>query len=222
MKERFPVIAIDGPAGAGKSTLAKLLAERLGFVYVNTGAMYRAVAYVMKHCKICDPVEAAAKIDIRFEKDRIFLSGLDVTEDLYTPEISMLSSEISALSGVRKELVKKQREIAKRFPVVMEGRDIGTVVFPDAEVKLFLTASAYERARRRKRQFNDPRSVEEIAAEIKKRDEQDSSRADSPLKIPEDAILIVTTDLNIEEVLERALFIIRKKLKHFFENVKTE
>ncbi len=222
MKERFPVIAIDGPAGAGKSTVAKLLAQRLGFIYVNTGAMYRAVAYIMKNCGICDPVEAAAHLNISFKNDRILLDGEDVTEKLYTPEISMLSSSISALSGVRRELVKKQREFAKRYPVVMEGRDIGTVVFPDAEVKLYLTASAYERARRRKKQFNDPRPIEEIAEELRKRDEQDSTREDSPLKVPEDAYVIVTTDLSINEVLDRIIHIVKRKLGSFLEEVKAE
>ncbi len=222
MKERFPVIAIDGPAGAGKSTVAKLLAQRLGFIYVNTGAMYRAVAYIMKNCEICDPVEAAAHLNITFKNDRILLDGEDVTEKLYTPEISMLSSSISALSGVRRELVKKQREFAKRYPVVMEGRDIGTVVFPDAEVKLYLTASAYERARRRKKQFNDPRPIEEIAEELRKRDEQDSTREDSPLKVPEDAYVIVTTDLSINEVLDRIIHIVKRKLGSFLEEVKAE
>ena len=212
--KRFPVIAIDGPAGAGKTTVAKLLAERLGITYINTGAMYRAVALVYKR-KNGDPVKIAQEIAIRFRGERIFLGNEDVTNLLYTPEMSMLSSTLSAIPGVRRALVPKQREMANYSPVVMEGRDIGTVVFPDADVKFFLTASVEERAKRRKAQFNDPRPLEEIKREISERDEQDSTREDSPLKPAEDAIIVDTTGVPLEQVVEILLREIEKKKLKF-------
>lgn len=212
--KRFPVIAIDGPAGAGKTTVAKLLAERLGITYINTGAMYRAVALVYKR-KNGDPVKIAQEIAIRFREERIFLGNEDVTNLLYTPEMSMLSSTLSAIPGVRRALVPKQREMANYSPVVMEGRDIGTVVFPDADVKFFLTASVEERAKRRKAQFNDPRPLEEIKREISERDEQDSTREDSPLKPAEDAIIVDTTGVPLEQVVEILLREIEKKKLKF-------
>jgi len=212
--KRFPVIAIDGPAGAGKTTVAKLLAERLGITYINTGAMYRAVALVYKR-KNGDPVKIAQEIAIRFREERIFLGNEDVTNLLYTPEMSMLSSTLSAIPGVRRALVPKQREMANYSPVVMEGRDIGTVVFPDADVKFFLTASVEERAKRRKAQFNDPRPLEEIKREISERDEQDSTRENSPLKPAEDAIIVDTTGVPLEQVVEILLREIEKKKLKF-------
>jgi len=212
--KRFPVIAIDGPAGAGKTTVAKLLAERLGITYINTGAMYRAVALVYKR-KNGDPVKIAQEIAIRFRGERIFLGNEDVTNLLYTPEMSMLSSTLSAIPGVRRALVPKQREMANYSPVVMEGRDIGTVVFPDADVKFFLTASVEERAKRRKAQFNDPRPLEEIKREISERDEQDSTRENSPLKPAEDAIIVDTTGVPLEQVVEILLREIEKKKLKF-------
>jgi len=212
--KRFPVIAIDGPAGAGKTTVAKLLAERLGITYINTGAMYRAVALVYKR-KNGDPVKIAQEIAIRFRGERIFLGNEDVTNLLYTSEMSMLSSTLSAIPGVRRALVPKQREMANYSPVVMEGRDIGTVVFPDADVKFFLTASVEERAKRRKAQFNDPRPLEEIKREISERDEQDSTREDSPLKPAEDAIIVDTTGVPLEQVVEILLREIEKKKLKF-------
>jgi len=208
------VIAIDGPAGAGKTTVAKLLAERLGITYINTGAMYRAVALVYKR-KNGDPVKIAQEIAIRFRGERIFLGNEDVTNLLYTSEMSMLSSTLSAIPGVRRALVPKQREMANYSPVVMEGRDIGTVVFPDADVKFFLTASVEERAKRRKAQFNDPRPLEEIKREISERDEQDSTRENSPLKPAEDAIIVDTTGVPLEQVVEILLREIEKKKLKF-------
>lgn len=209
--KRYPVIAIDGPAGAGKTTVAKLLAERLNITYVNTGAMYRAVALIYRRRNDGDPVEIAESLKIEFRGDRVFLEGEDITDELYTPEMSKLSSDLSAISGVRRALVTRQREQALSGPVVMEGRDIGTVVFPDAEVKFFLTASSEERARRRKQQFGDPRPLEEIKKEIEERDLQDSTRADSPLCPAEDAIVIDTTGVPLERVLEILIKHIREK-----------
>jgi len=203
---RYQVIAIDGPAGSGKSTIAKLLAERIGFVYVNTGAMYRAVALVYKRGK-GNPVKIAWELNIRFKGEKIFLGDEEITNKIYTPLVSKLSSDLSAISGVRKALVQKQRELALSFPIIMEGRDIGTVVFPDAEAKFFLTASLEERAMRRKLQLSDPRPIEEIEKEIEIRDRQDSTREDSPLKPADDAAIIDTTGIDIEGVLA---FILRE------------
>lgn len=208
--KRYPVIAIDGPAGAGKTTVAKLLAKRLNITYVNTGAMYRAVALIYKR-RDGNPVEIAKSLKIDFRGDRVFLEGEDITDELYTPEMSKLSSDLSAISGVRRALVEKQREQAFLGPIVMEGRDIGTVVFPDAEVKFFLTASAEERARRRKEQFGDPRPLEEIRREIEERDLQDSTRADSPLRPAEDAVVIDTTGLPLDRVIEILIGYIRER-----------
>ncbi len=209
---RNPVIAIDGPAGAGKSTLARLLAERLGFVYVNTGAMYRAVALLWKETGE-EPEKIARQLDFEMRGDRVFVGERDVTELLYTPEISDLSSRVSTRPGVRRALVDLQRAQREKYPVVMEGRDIGTVVFPDAEVKFYITASSRERARRRKLQFNDPRPLEVIEREIKIRDERDSTREDSPLRRAPDAVFIDTTDLSIEEVLKLMEKFAKEKLK---------
>ncbi len=207
---RYPVIAIDGPAGAGKTTAAKLLAERLNITYVNTGAMYRAVAFLYsKHGG--DPVKIAENLQIEFRGDRVLLNGEDITDKLYTPEMSKLSSDLSAIPGVRRALVAKQREQALLGPIVMEGRDIGTVVFPDAEIKFFLTASAEERARRRKEQFGDPRPLEVIKREIEERDLQDSTREDSPLRPAEDAILIDTTGVPLEQVIEMLMEHVRRR-----------
>jgi len=209
-----PAIAIDGPAGAGKSTLAKLLAEKLGFVYINTGAMYRAVALLWKE-KGGDPAEIAKGLRFQIEGDRILVEGRDVTDVLYTPEISELSSRISANPEVRRALVALQRSFRERYPVVMEGRDIGTVVLPDAEVKFFITASPLERARRRKAQFNDPRPLQEIKEEIERRDRRDSSREASPLRRAPDALVVDTTDMGVRETLELLLEFVRKKLKNY-------
>jgi len=209
-----PAVAIDGPAGAGKSTLARLLAEKLGFVYVNTGAMYRAVALLWKE-RGGDPVEIARNLEFDMKGDRILVEGRDVTDKLYTPEISELSSKISTDPRVREALVALQRSMRERYPVVMEGRDIGTVVLPDAEVKFFVTASALERARRRKAQFSDPRPLEEIREEIERRDRRDSSRRASPLRRAPDALVVDTTGMGIEETLEVLLRFVKDRLKAY-------
>lgn len=211
---RKPIIAIDGPAGAGKSTVARMVAERLGYLYIDTGAMYRAVALQVMRAgtSISDhrAITALAKrLDIRFERadsgQHILVDGEDVSEAIRTSEATRLSSPVSAIRGVRNRLVEIQRKMGEQGGVVMEGRDIGTVVFPDAEVKIFLTASAQERARRRTEELK-AKGVEadqaQIAAEIAERDLRDSSRAHAPLKQAPGAILIDSDKLKPEEVAD--------------------
>ena len=212
------IIAIDGPAGSGKSTVAKQVARMLGFQYLDTGAMYRSVAwYALEHQVNPDDADALARIaqeksiEFRAAEDdtqpsRVFIDGVDVTGEIRTPRIDKAVTPVSAIPEVRSALVLQQRAIASTHNVVMEGRDIGTVVFPNAEVKVFLTASAEERARRRAAQ-NRERGFGEvdesaILKDIIRRDEADSTRAASPLKPADDAHMLDTTDLSIDEVCE--------------------
>ncbi|HBT48756.1 MAG: Cytidylate kinase [Caldanaerobacter subterraneus] len=214
-------IAIDGPAGAGKSTAAKKLAKLLGFTYIDTGAMYRAITLkvLRENISLEDEeriVEVARKSDISLDGERVFLDGEDVSEEIRKPIISEKVSVVSQIPEVREILVKKQRKIAEGKNVVMDGRDIGTVVLPDAQFKFFLTASLEERARRRYEELKNKGTevkYEEVLEEIKKRDSLDSGRKTSPLTIPEGAILIDTTDLTEEEVVERVYEAIRKNTK---------
>jgi cytidylate kinase len=197
-------IAIDGPAAAGKTTLAKRLAEELGFLFVPTGAMYRAVAWAQRN-----GIDwKRAKLEVR-EGGRIYLDGRDITDELANPEIDELSSKVAVDSEVRRHLVALQREIARGRDVVMEGRDIGTVVLPDAELKIFLWATPEERARRRLRERGG--KFEEILEAIKRRDERDSSRTDSPLRPAEDAVIIDTTDKSPEETLRVVLELVEER-----------
>jgi len=212
-----PIVAIDGPAGAGKSTVAKGVADRLGYLYIDTGAMYRAVAWkvIEEKIPISDHSKIAAlanRLEVHFEKiegeQHIFADGEDVTEAIRTPQATRLSSPVSAIKGVRKRLVALQRKMGEAGGVVMEGRDIGTVVFPRAEVKVFLTASAGERARRRTDQLKEmgvEADVQEIAAEISERDLRDSSRTEAPLKQASDAVLIETDPLTLDQVVEAVI-----------------
>ena len=217
-------VAIDGPAGAGKSTLSRKAASELGFIYVDTGALYRAVG--LKFSKLgyntelnCEVGEVLkdTRVDIRFVdgEQRVFLDEKDVSDDIRTPEASMMASAVSAKPEVRGFLLDMQRQLAKQNNVVMDGRDIGTVVLPDADVKIFLTASAEARAQRRyKEQVERGEDVtfEQVFASIQKRDEADSSRATAPLKAAEDAVVVDTTDLNLEESVGVILGIIKEKL----------
>ncbi len=192
------VIAIDGPAGAGKSTVARAVAERCGYTYLDSGAMYRCVALAVSE-RGGDPAEVAASIEIELG-DRVLLDGRDVTEAIRTPEISEASSRVSADIGVRMALVRKQQAILEEGDWVAEGRDIGTVVCPNAAVKVFLTASAEERARRRAEELGADYAAT-LAAQLE-RDERDERRAHSPLIAANDAVPVDTTQLDLDAVLE--------------------
>ena len=218
---RQPIVAIDGPSGVGKSTLSKLLANELGFVNLDTGAMYRAVALAVARRGL-EPDDAIAlgrladALAIEFVRnagsERVLLDGEDVSTAIRTPEISLLTSRVSACPAVREALVRKQRELCARGGCVLEGRDIGTVVFPDAEVKFFLVASAAERGRRRFLELQAKGVAVDLAktvAEVEARDNHDSSRSHSPLYRAADAVEIDTTDRGIDQVLAEMLRIIQ-------------
>lgn len=205
-------VAIDGPAGAGKSTMAKCLARKLGFVYVDTGAIYRTVGYHMNLMGIGprdkDGVERLlddVNLRITYGDDgsqHMLLNGFDVTEEIRTPEMSKIASEISAQPAVREFLLDMQRDIARTHNVIMDGRDIGTVVLPQADVKIYLTASARVRAERRMKEQEakgQKQSFEKVLQEIEARDHQDMTRAIAPLKQAKDAVLLDTSELNLEE-----------------------
>jgi CMP/dCMP kinase len=193
------VIAIDGPAGVGKSSVARAAAERLGFTYLDTGAMYRAVAYRSSNDD-ADPAEVARSVELELG-DRVRVDGEDVTERIREPWVSETSSRVSSNPGVRAALVKQQRRLMSEGDWVAEGRDIGTVVMPDAEVKIFLTASPEERARRRAAELGTDAAV--VLKEQTMRDERDRSREHSPLVPAEDAVPVDTTGLSLEEVVEQ-------------------
>lgn len=217
------VIAIDGPSGAGKSTVARLLARRLGYVQIDTGAMYRTVALLLSRSGI-DPDDGPAVerfctgIDIRFDwadgTQRVLANGEDVTAAIRTPEMSLLTSRISALRPVREAMMRVQREMGRLGGVVLEGRDIGTVVFPDADLKFFLSASPEERGRRRFEELNgkgERVTLEETVAAVCRRDEQDSQRDLAPLRQADDAIAIDSSLMGVEEVLERMTALVSEK-----------
>lgn len=218
------VVAIDGPAGSGKSTASRRLAERLGFVLVDTGAMYRAVALVARERGVAwDDAEGlgelTAGLELRFEpgeggEPRLFVDGVDRSAAIRTPEISQGASRVSAHPPVREALLGQQRRLGERGGVVLEGRDIGTVVFPDAEVKVFLTASAETRARRRVGDLSDrgiTADYAETLAEIQARDERDSTRPVAPLRPADDALLLDTSDMDLEQVVDHLERLVRQR-----------
>lgn len=218
-------IAIDGPAGAGKSTLSRLLAENLGFVYVDTGALYRAVGLfaLRSGVKATDADSVAeilqkASIDLKFEDgvQHVYLNGEDVSSKIRTPEVSMAASQVSAIPSVRSFLLDLQKSIAAKNNVVMDGRDIGTVVLPNAKIKIFLTASPEDRARRRYEEMIDKGDIadySQVLSDIIKRDSADSGRGIAPLRAAEDAIRIDTTGYELEKSLEKIITVVKEKLQ---------
>lgn len=220
------IVAIDGPAGAGKSTVSKLLARRLGLSFVDTGALYRTVALSARRQGIATEDDAGltallGRIGISFratgEDNRVFLDGEDVSAEIRTPEISLLASAVSARRVVREGLLDLQRRLALEAPVgaVLEGRDIGTVVFPDADLKFFLEASSDVRARRRYEELfqkGSESTLDAVLSDQTKRDRDDSSRAVAPLKAAEDAIRVDSSSLPLSEVVQRLERVIRERL----------
>jgi cytidylate kinase len=219
------VIALDGPSGAGKSTVTRLLAQKLGYLQIDTGAMYRAVACLLLQSGI-DPDDAEAverlcrDVDVRLEQDngtqRVYANGREVTSLIRTPEMSAMTSRISTLRPVREAMLKSQHRMGERGGVVLEGRDIGTVVFPDADVKFFLSATAEERGRRRYLELiakGEQVTLEETVQAVISRDLQDSQRDLAPLRMADDAIAIDSSGRTIEEVLDTMLGICRKTLQ---------
>lgn len=204
------IIAIDGPAGAGKSSVSRLLAQRLGFIRVDTGALYRAIALCALRAEIDAQEGAALKsllegLDVDQKNGEVFLNGVLERESLRQPEVSRAASDFATLPSVREKLLDLQRHIGRSCDSIVDGRDIGTVVFPDAPLKIYLTASAQARAKRRLRELQDKgieRPFEEVLSEIEERDRQDMSREIAPLKQADDAHLVDATDLNLEEVVE--------------------
>lgn len=222
MNKKQYAVAIDGPSGAGKSTLAKAAAERLGILYVDTGAIYRTIGLYVQRRGI-DPKDTAAVLaaltDIRIGMDhdadgmqRMLLNGEDVTADIRLPEISMYASAVSAIQGVRDFLMEMQRSLARERSVIMDGRDIGTVVLPDADVKIFLYADVEVRAKRRElelRQRGTPKPYEEVLREMEERDYNDTHRAAAPLRAADDAIMVDTSSMDFDASLALLLDVIR-------------
>lgn len=218
-------IAIDGPASAGKSTIAKLVAKKLGYIYCDTGAMYRSVTYMAKQEKVSysdelQIVELMNKFKINFKNDingqKVFINEQDISDEIRSVDITNNVSEVSALRLVREKLLELQREIANNSDVVMDGRDIGTTVLPDADVKIFMIASVHERAVRRFKEYESKGievSLDQLEKEISERDYKDSHRAISPLKKANDAIELDTTSLSVDEVVTKVLEVVKNTNK---------
>ncbi len=225
METKTIAIAIDGPAGAGKSSLAKALAKKLDYIYVDTGALYRAIGLAFSkrgydtslNCDIEEELESIT-VDIRFINgvQHVFLGKDDVSDEIRTPVASMMASAVSAKPQVRTFLLDMQRDFAKKYNCIMDGRDIGTVVLPDADLKIFLTASDEERAMRRYKELKekgDTSTFEEVLSDMRQRDYNDSHRAIAPLKPAHDAIIADTTGKNVEESMVMLLDIIKENIK---------
>lgn len=225
MNQDVIAVAIDGPAGAGKSTIARAAAAQLGFVYVDTGALYRTIGLAVCRRGI-DGTDAPGvlatlpeiQVGLTYQDgaQHVLLDGEDVSDAIRTPQISTYASQVSSVPEVRAYLLDLQRDLARRQSVIMDGRDIGTVILPDAKVKIFLTASPEKRAARRcaeLREKGQDVTVEGILADMERRDALDASRAVAPLKQAEDAVLVDTSDLTLEQSIEAVLTVIRDKMK---------
>lgn len=219
-------IAIDGPAGAGKSTIAKAVAKQLEYIYADTGALYRSIALNAINSGTNTDNEAEinellsnTKVEIKFVdgEQRVFLNSQDVSDKIRTTEVSMMASKVSAIAAVRDFLLELQRGLARENNVIMDGRDIGTVVLPQAQVKIFLTASAQCRAKRRYKDYlaagNTKESYEQILADIQQRDYNDSHRAVAPLKPAEDSVIVDTSDDTLEQSVEKITAVVNSKIK---------
>ena len=227
MNKQVYSVAIDGPAGAGKSTIARRAATQLGFIYMDTGAIYRTVAYGVLRAGI-DPHDADAVADYLTTvrvlptwdgegKQHMLLNDEDVTAFIRSPEVSQNASVVAAIAQVRTLLLETQRSVAREYSVIMDGRDIGTVVLPNADVKIFLTASAEVRAKRRwleLQQKNAPDTYEQVLTEMKERDLRDSQRETCPLRQAEDAVLLDTSDIDLEESIRRVVLLVREAVTH--------
>ena len=217
-------VAIDGPSGAGKSTVAKAVAKKFGFIYVDTGAIYRTLGLYAQYRNV-DSKDTAGiiallpnvHIDIAYDTDgsqMMLLDGKNVSKEIRSPKSSIYASDVSAIPEVRAFLIDMQRDMAKKHDVIMDGRDIGTVVLPDADVKIFLTAAAEERARRRYLELKEKgmeTPFEEVLRDIQYRDEQDSGRAAAPLKAAEDAAFLDSSDLSFEQTVETVIRLVQEK-----------
>lgn len=214
------IVAVDGPAGSGKGTLTKIAAEKLNLQYIDTGAMYRCIALKMLEDGVgledTEKIkEILENIEIDLEGTKVFLNGRDVSKEIRTVEVANFTSPVSAIDFIRTKMVELQRSLAKEKDIIMEGRDIGTVVFPDADVKIYLDATAEERARRRVRQNKEngiASDYEQILKDIIERDTRDMSRPNSPLKKAEDAIVVDTTDDECEVNAQKLIDVIKSKM----------
>ena len=218
------VVAIDGPAGAGKSTIAKLVAEKLGYAYIDTGAMYRSVAWkFLQTGKAFEEAfisQLAQTMVIEFKPEasvnRVFVDSVEVTAAIRSTEVTAIVSKVAAIGAVREAMVAQQRRMGEAGGVLMDGRDIGTVVFPNAQLKVFLTASVEERALRRYKELiakGEKVDLAQLQKDIASRDKQDSERAISPLRQAEDALLLDTSDMNIEQVTDKILQLVQERAK---------
>jgi cytidylate kinase len=234
MAERGLIIAIDGPAGAGKSSVARAVARRLGYLFINTGAMYRAVAWkALRECVSLDDAgvvgrlagESLIELTGDVDSTRVLIDGRDVTDEIATPQVGQAASIVSPIPAVRRALVARQQLMGQAGGVVMEGRDIGTQVFPNAEIKIYLDASPEARAQRRYDEDLDRgvavASLEDMREEIERRDRRDRTRADSPLTQTEDAVYIDSSAMTVDEVVDRILEIAGATQKEFQPRMNT-